>query len=231
MTKIQTSSLIDANFIARINRFVALVDIDGRQYRAHVPSSGRMKELLQLGAEVLVTTSKPGGRTDYKLLMVKHNEIWVSIDSLLPNHLIRRSLLEDVLPELQGYSIVKSEQNFGHSRFDFLLQQGNKPDCYVEVKSVTLVEDGIAMFPDAPSIRGAKHMNQLAEAVSKGFRGVVLFVVQRTDAGVFTANTAGDKEFSDALKRAAEQGVEVYARICRIIPPEVMLGERIPTKI
>ncbi|WP_031513197.1 DNA/RNA nuclease SfsA [Desulfofalx alkaliphila] len=232
MTQIKVADkLIEAVFNERLNRFVAIVTIGGRSYRAHVPSSGRMGELLVPGVPVLVTPGKPGGRTDFKLLMVRYQSHWVSIDSLLPNRLVKEALLEQQLPALQGYRSISPEQKFGGSRFDFFLQQGHQRDCYIEVKSVTLVEEGMAKFPDAPSERGTKHLLDLVRAVQQGYRGVVLFVVQRTDASSFAPNTPRDRKFSDALAYGIRCGVEVYAWRCALKPPYVALTDQIPLKV
>ncbi|MTI81512.1 MAG: DNA/RNA nuclease SfsA [Firmicutes bacterium] len=220
-----------ASFIKRINRFVATININDQVFRAHVPSSGRMKELLLPGAQVLIAPSPPGGRTDFKLLMVKHHSAWISIDSLLPNRLVKKALQNNSIPELNGYKRVFSEQKYGNSRFDFLLQSDNKADCYLEVKSVTLVESGVARFPDAPSERGSKHLNELVDAVAEGFRGVVMFIVQRSDAVIFSPHERQDEKFTKALGRAVNKGVEVYARQCTVSPAGVILGVNLPVVI
>ncbi|MEG6614865.1 DNA/RNA nuclease SfsA [Peptococcaceae bacterium 1198_IL3148] len=232
MINIKTpTTIIYATFVKRENRFVATVEKNNNHYRAHVPSSGRMQELLVKGAEVILTPSAPGGRTDYKLLLVKYQGNWVSIDSLLPNRIIKKALLSDQLTELSGYQNVKSEHSFGHSRFDFFLQAGSASDCWLEVKSVTLVENGIAKFPDAPTERGAKHVLELIEAVKRGYRAVVMFVVQRSDAGCFKPHGDKDPQFAHALSLAATTGVEIYARKCDVSPEGVILGGQIPVRL
>lgn len=228
MTKINLPlNTFKAQFIRRENRFVATIQLGNQQYKAHVPSSGRMEELLVEGADLVVTPSAPGGKTAYKLLLVKYQGQWVSIDSLLPNRLIKQALKNHQLTELAGYGRIYSERTFGNSRFDFFLQQGTQRDCFVEVKSVTLVEQGVAMFPDAPSERGTKHLYHLMEAVQQGYRGVIMFVVQRNDACRFRPNIIKDKKFTEALILAMANGVEVYARKCDINTTEILLGDYI----
>lgn len=217
-----------AIFVRRENRFVATIQLNHQQYKAHVPSSGRMAELLVPGADLLVTPSLPGRKTDYKLLLAKHGGQWVSVDSLLPNRLIKGALKNRQLTELADYDNIKSEHTFGHSRFDFFLQQEGRRDCFVEVKSVTLVKQGLALFPDAPSERGTKHLHHLTEAIQQGYRSVVMFVVQRSDAVKFRANSNKDKKFADALALAMAKGVEVYARQCKVSPGAVVLRDRLP---
>jgi sugar fermentation stimulation protein A len=225
------NNIIHGKFIKRENRFVATIEINDNNYRAHVPSSGRMQELLVKGAEVIASPSAPDGRTAYKLLLVKYQGAWVSIDSLLPNRIMKKALMENELPELGGYQKVKSEHSFGNSRFDFFLQHGAAIDCLLEVKSVTLVEDGVAKFPDAPTERGAKHVLELIEAVKQGYRGVVMFVIQRSDAAYFTPHVDKDPRFGQALSLAAANGVEIYARKCHVIAEGVALGGLVSVKI
>ncbi|MBO8136749.1 MAG: DNA/RNA nuclease SfsA [Desulfotomaculum sp.] len=223
--------LVEGYFLKRINRFAAEVEVNRQVVRVHVPSSGRMQELLLPGTVVLMTPSAPGGRTKYKLLLVKHQGFWVSVDSLLPNRLVRKALENESFPEITGYSKVKPEKKIGQSRFDFFLQGDNVTDCLIEVKSVTLVEDGTAMFPDAPSERGTRHIFELMEMVKKGMRAVVLFIVQRADASSFTPNWQQDRDFAAALAQAASSGVEVYAWKCKISPNGVGLDKKILVKI
>ncbi len=220
-----------AEFIARLNRFVAEVKLNGRVYRAHVPSSGRMKELLYPGAFVYVANNAGVNRkTDYRILLAENNGKFVSVDSLLPNRLIRRALEAGVIDELPAYGVVRPEARYGGSRFDFFLS-GEGWECFLEVKSVTLVVEGVALFPDAPSARGARHLEELAHAVREGKRGVVMFVVQREDASTFSPNDAGDPLFGEALRRAAAAGVEVLAVSCKVEKTGVYLNGAVQVNI
>lgn len=220
--------LLEAVFVSRLNRFVAEVEIRGRRELAHVPSSGRMGELLYSGARVFVSGRvNPGARLRYRILLAGQGNCLVSVDSLLPNRLVDRALKGGALPELSGYDVIRREQAFGNGRFDFYLKGGAAGRCFVEVKSVTLVEDGVALFPDAPSERGARHMAELAGACGQGFRAVVLFIIQRNDAVAFRPNSIRDPRFSRELARAAGAGVEVLARRCRVSMNEVMLDETV----
>ncbi len=223
------NDIIEATFISRINRFVAEIEVEGRSELAHVPSSGRMSELLYNGAAVFaVPQNKPGLKLKYKLLLAKHGDYLVSVDSLLPNRLVRKALTYNGIPELSGYNSFESEISFGKGRFDFYLQHLHAPACYLEVKSVTLVKGETAMFPDAPTKRGTRHMEELILACSKGYRSVVLFIVQRGDGLCFRPNWEGDYEFSKALQQAATKGVEVLAYKCAATVKQVSLGEKIP---
>ena len=224
--------LMEALFVVRRNRFVAEVEISGQRELAHVPSSGRMTELLFSGARVFIAPQeKPGVKLKYKILLAEEQGVLVSVDSLLPNRLVRQALLANTLPELSGYERVKPEAPFGQGRFDFFLQDRDGSGCYLEVKSVTLVREGVAIFPDAPSERGVRHMVELAAARREGFRAVVLFVIQRTDACCFEPNWDTDGQFSHALSQAAVGGVEVLARRCRVSLREVVLDRQVPVRL
>ncbi|MFZ5634367.1 MAG: DNA/RNA nuclease SfsA [Bacillota bacterium] len=224
--------LQEAVFVSRLNRFVAEIDLGGRRELAHVPSSGRMAELLYPGARIFVSTpAHPGAKLKYRILLADRGGNLVSVDSLLPNRLVYRALQRGSLPELSSYGVIRRESAFGHGRFDFFLggDQGN--GCYVEVKSVTLVEDGVALFPDAPSERGARHMAELTAARREGYRAVVLLVIQRDDAHCFKPNWGRDPQFSRELSRAAAAGVEVLARRCRVSSREVVMDGKVPVEL
>lgn len=218
-----------AFFVARVNRFAGEVELDGQRVLAHVPSSGRMAELLYPGSRIYIAEqARPGARLKYRILLADYGGDLVSVDSLLPNRLVLRALQSESLPELNGYAAIKPEAAFGQGRFDFLLRGPAGEGCFLEVKSVTLVEEGVALFPDAPSERGARHMEELAAARREGYRAVVLFVIQRSDANCFRPNRPRDPRFSQELSRAASAGVEVLARACRVSLREVALGKAVP---
>lgn len=222
-------NLREAVFIARLNRFVAEIRVDGQTELAHVPSSGRMAELLYPGARVFaVLQTNPGARLKRRILLAEMDGFPVSVDSLLPNRLVHRALAQGCLPEIQGYRGIKREAAYGAGRFDFFLTEGPGKGCYLEVKSVTLVEDGVALFPDAPSERGARHLEELAAARREGYRAVVLFVIQREDARCFKPNSRQDPRFGLGLSAAALAGVEVLARRCRVSLREVALDVTVP---
>jgi sugar fermentation stimulation protein A len=224
--------LIEAVFVRRHNRFVGEVDMEGRRVLAHVPSSGRMAELLYPGAPVHIAPARsPGAKLGYRILLAQNNGCLVSVDSLLPNRLIHRALACGGLPELAGYGSIKREAAYGRGRFDFYLEDGRGAGCYLEVKSVTLVVEGVALFPDAPSERGARHMEELAAARGEGFRAAVLFVIQRPDGCGFSPNTPRDPQFSRELARAASAGVEVMARRCLVTTAGVELAGPVPVLI
>jgi sugar fermentation stimulation protein A len=153
---------------------------------------------------------RTGRETQYDLIGVCHKNQVICVDSRIPNKLVHRALENGDIAELDGYTKVKPEFKYNHVRFDFFLTNHAVP-CLLEVKSCTLVRHGRALFPDAVTVRGRKHVEKLAEAAARGYRSCVLFVVQRTDASVFSPDYEVDPRFGAALCKAAEAGVDVYA--------------------
>ncbi len=221
--------LVRGVFVQRDNRFRAQVRLDeeGAATVAYLPNPGRLQELLVPGRTVLLRPAEAAHRrTDYDLSLINVEEgPWVSLDSRLPNSLVARVLDCGGLPGFERYPEVRREVALGKSRLDFLLG-GHSPRCWLEVKSVTLVEGETAAFPDAPTKRGRRHVRELQAAVEAGERAAVLFVVQRDDAQRFSPHDATDPAFGAVLRTAAEAGVEVRALRCRVTPEGIWpLGE------
>ena len=207
---------IEGRFIERPNRFLSLVRVDGRDEYAHLPNPGRIRELLLPGATVILRKEdNPKRKTGYTLIMVYKDGILVSLNTTLPNSLAAEAIEDGTIQEFEGYRIVRREVKYKNSRFDLLLSK-NGTLCFLEVKSVTLVKDGTAKFPDAPTLRGTRHIHHLMEAMNEGYEAAVLFVVQRQDADRFTTNDDTDPEFARALRRSQKWGVGMYAYNCRI---------------
>jgi sugar fermentation stimulation protein A len=241
-----TTRLIPATFVKRDNRFRVTVRVEGHLVWAHLPNSGRLRELLVPGRRVLLAAAQaPGRRTAYDLLMVDLDGTLVSIDARMPSRLlyeVLRPAQDETLRPAQdgalqagrlevfaGYAEVRREVTYGQSRLDLVLEGG--PDgerCFIEAKSVTLVEDGVALFPDAPTQRGRRHLGELARARVEGHRAAVVFVVQRDDAISFSPHDEADPAFGQALREAAQAGVEVYAYKCRVSEGEVALDAPLP---
>lgn len=216
-------------FLARPNRFVAKVEIAGKVATAHVPTSGRLAELLVPGAPVQVRKALNENRkTAWDLMLVKTVETWVSLDSRLPNYLIGQQLAANDLPPFRGIADVRAEVAHAAGRLDFSFADEEGQQVLMEVKSVTLVEEGVAMFPDAPSLRGARHLKELTEATKEGWRAAVVFVVHREDAKEFAPNRRTDPVFSTTLDQARAGGVEVYAWRCRAEANALRLLDQIP---
>ncbi len=221
----------NGTLIGRANRFTAWVDLGGRRMLAHIPTSSRLAELIVPGYEAILTDgARPGRLTQYNLIMVRHGSELVSVDSGVPNRLMRRVFRQGTLPEFEGWTLDRPEVVLGDSRLDFLLK-GPDGRCWVEVKSVTLVEDGIALFPDAPTSRGVKHLGELARAKENGDRAAAVFVVQRSDADAFSPHRSMDPVFADALNDAVSRGVEAYAYRCSICTEEIHIERRIEVRL
>ena len=222
--------LMKGAFVVRENRFRARVNLAGEEVVAHVPNSGRLSELLAPDRGVFLREARAAHRvTDYDLLMVRLPQTLVSIDARLPNKLFLEALESRALPQFAGLTLVRREVKYGESRLDFLLEaEGSGDSCLVEVKSVTLVQQGIGRFPDAITERGARHLRELRRACLEGRRAAVLFVIQREDARAFAPHDESDPCFAEVLREVAADGVEVYAHTCRVSRQEVVLHESAP---
>ncbi|HHW68186.1 MAG: sugar fermentation stimulation protein [Epulopiscium sp.] len=218
-------------FIKRPNRFIAHVNVSGKEVICHVPNTGRLKELLYPGVKVMLSYHPSSTRkTNYELRMVQKENSWISIDSQLPNALAHEAVLSGIIEELKGYPVIKKEVSYSNSRFDLQLM-GEDGICFVEVKGVTLEKDQWSFFPDAPTERGRKHIDEMIHAVNNGYRGAILFVVQIEYAKGFSPNVAMDPAFAQKIKEAQGAGVKILAYRCSIAPDEVKIVESIPVKI
>lgn len=223
--------LVPSRIVQRLNRFAVLVTVNGRHEVAHLPNSGRIQELLVPGTcALLVERPRPGRKTLYDLLLVCLEDQLVSADARLPNALLKEELLAGRLAPFRHYTVVRPEARYGDSRCDFLLE-GPQGRCLVEVKSVTLVVEGTALFPDAPTVRGARHLETLMAAQRQGYQAAVVFIVQRADAHVFMPNDGADPTFGATLRQAAALGVEVYAYRCRVAETEIHIADAIPVRL
>lgn len=223
--------LIPGRFIQRDNRFRATVSVRGEEAWAHVPNSGRLQELFQPGRPVWLAPAAGAHRkTSYDLKLVEYASVLVSVDARLPNPLFAEALANKKLPGFH-YPIVKQEVTYGRSRLDFRLSGPDQGVCWVETKSVTLVEDGLAMFPDAPTGRGRRHLQELVQARLAGNQAAVVFVVQRPDAHRFQPHPEADPQFAIALGQAAAAGVAVRAFSCEVSRREITIASEIPVDI
>jgi sugar fermentation stimulation protein A len=221
--------LVEARFLSRDNRFRVTVEADEGPVWAHLPNSGRLEELLVPGRRVLlVRRSAPHRKTQYDLSLVWLAGQWVSVDARLPNELVEEALHAGRLAPFAGYQDVSREVVFGRSRLDLLLEARGRPACLIEVKSVTLVIDGLACFPDAVTLRGRRHLRELATATERGYRAAAVFVVQRGDAVGLRPHDESDPDFGRVLRDVASRGVEIYAHACRVEPGRVEITHSLP---
>ena len=230
MAKVEFENLKQGKLIERENRFVAQVQLAEKQVKTYVPNPGRMEELMVPGTEVYVYhVAQKDRKTEYNLALVNYQDHLVSINSQLPNQLILKALEKQELSPYEDYTEIKAEHSFGNSRLDFYLPGAE--EVLIEVKSVTLVEEKIAKFPDAPTKRGRRHLGELIEAVNQGYRAGVVFVIQRDDAQQFEPHQRIDLKFAEKLKEAQEAGVEIYAWNCKVDLEGIAIKDQVVVEV
>lgn len=210
-------NITKAKFISRPNRFIAEVEVDGKNEIVHVKNTGRCKELLIPGCDVWLTApDSPGRKTKYDLVAVrKSNGLLINIDSQAPNKVAAEWLAT------QNYTTVIPEYTYGDSRIDFYMEQGDTK-CLMEIKGCTLEVDGIGFFPDAPTERGVKHIRELIKAKKDGYRAILGFVIQMDGVTEVRPNVTMHAEFGEAMDEAKKAGVEVLFLTCHVEPDEVV---------
>ena len=215
------SAVKQGRFLSRPNRFIAHVEMDGKTEICHVKNTGRCRELLIPGARVWCAKAENSNRkTAYDLIAVEKGPYLVNMDSQAPNQSVGEWLRNGGLGNAQ---VVLPEQRFHDSRFDFYLERDGKP-MFLEVKGVTLEENGVCRFPDAPTQRGARHLRELTLAREQGYDAAVLFVIQMAPVRYLTPNDGTDPEFGKALREAAAKGVAVLAVDCVVTPDTMTIG-------
>ncbi len=219
--------VLPAEFIARPNRFIARVRLDGREETVHVKNTGRCRELLIPGARVwLAEGANPARKTRYDLVAVEKGGLLVNMDSQAPNKAAAEALPR-LFPQITD---LRPEAVFGDSRLDFCADMGDKK-LYVEVKGCTLEEDGVALFPDAPTQRGVKHLRELESCVRAGHAAALLIVIQMKGVRVFRPNRRTHPAFADALAHARDAGVQVLARDCLVTPDSLTLDQPVAVEL
>ena len=211
----------EATFISRPNRFIAHVEIDGHNEVVHVKNTGRCKELLVPGAKVfLEKCEKPERKTKYDLVAVYKDEMLVNMDSQAPN-----KVFYEWANEYFGESaVIRPETKYRNSRFDCYIETGGRK-IFAEVKGVTLEENGVASFPDAPTERGVKHIEELICAAAEGYEAYIFFVVQMKGIKYFTPNYKTHRAFGEALVEAKEKGVNIVCVDCTVLPDELVIDD------
>lgn len=204
--------VLAATFIKRPNRFLAHVLIDGKEEIVHVKNTGRCRELLVPGARVILEdcSHRPNRKTSYSLIAVWKRDMLVNMDSQVPNLVVYQALEEGKVLGLDHITSLRREVTYKNSRFDIYFE-GEKDKGFMEIKGVTLEDEGIARFPDAPTARGRKHIEEMVDAVAEGYRGIIFFLIQMKGPRKFYPNWEMDQDFSQALKDASEKGVEIMA--------------------
>ena len=213
-------------FISRPNRFKAYVELNGEEELVHVKNTGRCAELLKAGATVYVQKSaKEERKTKWDLIAVEKGERMINMDSQIPNQVVKEWLEKENL--FENITCIRPEYTYGNSRFDLYVEAGERK-IFIEVKGVTLEEDGVVRFPDAPSERAVKHVEELQKAVKDGYEAYVFFVIQMKDVRYFTPNRQTHPEFAEALAEAERNGVKILAYDCSVTEDSIELGKEVP---
>ena len=225
--------LINAVFIERPNRFITIIEIGGEKHKSHLPDPGRLKELLIPGASLLVRPAPENKErsTAFTTIMVNLKGQWISLVSTLPNQFVKYSFQKNRIPIFQKYKLVRPEVTIRNHRFDFLLSNKSGKNFFLEVKSVTFVEDGIAKFPDAVTTRGMNHAKTLTDLVKEGEFAGILFVCQRPDATLFEPMWDRDPMFSNILFNAYKMGVKVWCITLNVSQTEISFNKEIPVNL
>lgn len=223
------SKVISGKFIERPNRFVAIVDVDGKRETVHVKNTGRCRELLVPGCTVyLAVSDNPNRKTACDLVAVKKGELLINMDSQAPNDVAEEWLDKGTL--FSENAVIRREVTYGKSRFDFYIEDGGRK-IFLEVKGCTLEKDGVAMFPDAPTERGVKHINELCTCMKDGYEAYLLIVIQMQGCKEFVPNDETHKAFGDALREAEKSGVKIIAMDCEISPDSIVICDRVPVEL
>lgn len=221
-------NMVRGTFLERPNRFIAHVRIGEEIQVVHVKNTGRCRELLPPGATVWCQKSaNPARKTAYDLISVQKGSRIINMDSQAPNAAVEEWLCNGGLPGVQQ---VRREVFFGDSRFDFTFEKDGKP-CFMEVKGVTLEHDGVCAFPDAPTVRGARHLRELIRAAREGYGAYALFVIQMEDVKYLHPNDQTDPGFGVALREAAKAGVTVLAMECQVTSDSMVLSKKVPLQL
>ena len=216
-------------FLERPNRFIAYAELDGKTEGIHVKNTGRCAELLIPGASIYVQESdNPARKTKWDLIGVEKGSRMINMDSQVPNLVVKEWIESGHLTS--DIRMVRPETAYGNSRFDLYVETGSSR-IFIEVKGVTLEEEGVVRFPDAPTQRGLRHIRELTRAAGEGCGAAVVFVVQMERAAYFAPNDDTQPEFGRALAEARRAGVRLVARCCEVTPLRISLGQEIPVKL
>jgi sugar fermentation stimulation protein A len=222
------NKIVKGKFISRPNRFIAIVDVKGTIETVHVKNTGRCKELLVPGCTVYLSVSdNPHRKTKYDLVATEKERedgeyLLINMDSQVPNDVAEEWLKQGEL--FSKNAKIRREVTYGESRFDFYIEDGDRK-AFLEVKGCTLEKNGVAMFPDAPTERGIKHIKELVKCIKNGYEAYILFVIQMKCVHEFVPNDQTHKAFGDALREASEKGVNIIAKDCEITPDSIEIKD------
>ncbi len=222
----QYKNIYPATFLSRPNRFIAMADINGKETVCHVKNTGRCRELLKPRARILLEKSEnPLRKTAFDVVSVYKDDRLINLDSQAPNRLFFEWVQKELL--FKNITLLRPETTYRSSRFDFYIET-KKEKIFVEVKGVTLEKDNIALFPDAPTERGVKHINELITAMDDGYKAYIVFVIQMQGVNHFSPNDETHPAFGEALRKAAKAGVNMMALDCCVKPGEIYINKPVP---
>lgn len=222
-------NIIKGKFIERPNRFIAHVEVNGKIEICHVKNTGRCKELLIPGVTVFVQEhDNPKRKTKFSLIGVIKGERIINIDSQIPNKAVHEWILKGDL--FKDVTLIKPEKTYSKSRFDFYVETKEKK-IFMEVKGVTLEENSVVRFPDAPTERGIKHINELCDCIKEGYEAYIIFVIQMKGVSYFEPNDETHKEFGDALRKAKKLGVNIIAVDCEVGEDSIEIADYVEVRV
>ena len=222
------TNVVPGRFLNRPNRFIAHIEIDGKEEICHVKNTGRCRELLPAGAKVWCEEStNPARKTRFDLIAVEKGDRLINMDAQAPNAAAKEWLEQGGLGNIEN---LRPESRHGDSRFDFSFTKDGKT-CFLEVKGVTLETDSVCAFPDAPTTRGAKHLRELTQLAKNGYGAYVLFVIQMSNVAYLHPNDVTDPAFTNALREAAKAGVEILAMDCKVTPDSMVICKPVEVKL
>lgn len=225
-------NIVKAEFIRRPNRFQAYVKLNGSEIMVHVPNTGRCKEILTPGSIIFLREETGINRkTKYDLIMAYKGDKLINIDSQIPNKVVEEALNSGKIKYFKEYNKIEREKTFINSRFDFKLSRNESKKCFIEVKGVTLEKNGIAMFPDAPTERGRKHLLELIEVRQSDINAAIIFLIQMEEVKCFRPYDEMDKKFGEALRCAKENHVQIIAYDCELGENFITLKDEIEVQL
>lgn len=224
------NNIVKGRFISRPNRFIANVEIDGKNEVCHVKNTGRCRELLIPGETTvyLEESDNPNRKTKYSVIGVLKGDKKINMDSQVTNKVVHEWILKGNL--FEDVTLIKPEKTYKNSRFDFYIET-KSGKAFIEVKGATLEEDGIVRFPDAPTERGVKHIHELCQCIDDGYKAYIIFVIQMKDVLYFTPNDITHKEFGDALRAAEKKGVKIIAVDCDVTEDSIDICDYVEVRL
>jgi sugar fermentation stimulation protein A len=228
-----TQPLQKGTLIKRYKRFLADIQTEDQVLTVHCPNSGSMKGLADTGNPVWISLAEnPNRKLSYTLEFIEINGSLVGINTHRPNKIVHEALIQKKISSLSSYTKIQQEVRYGkNSRIDLFLTETGLPNAYVEIKNVTLKEKNTALFPDAVTARGTKHLKELMEMKAQGHRAIMLYLIQREDCQIFSIAKDIDSLYATTLKQAIEAGVEILAYQCNLTPKEILLDKEIEIEL